>query len=113
MRAHRARSESRLCCGVPIPTSWQPMSKSRPPPSGAASEPGDGIGDSISNQLGGRMTTSTAPPDRTRTGKAYLADLADGRRVHLAGLLVEDLAHHPATEGMAGFLADLLDAHHP
>ncbi|MFI1030498.1 4-hydroxyphenylacetate 3-hydroxylase C-terminal domain-containing protein [Streptomyces sp. NPDC020951] len=56
---------------------------------------------------------SIASPDRSRTGKSYLTGLADGRRVHLAGRLVEDLAHDPATEGMAGFLADLLDAHHP
>ncbi|MER6958023.1 4-hydroxyphenylacetate 3-hydroxylase N-terminal domain-containing protein [Streptomyces sp. NPDC000618] len=56
---------------------------------------------------------SIASPDRSRTGKSYLTGLADGRRVHLAGRLVEDLAHDPATEGMAGYLADLLDAHHP
>lgn len=48
-----------------------------------------------------------------RTGKSYLVGLADGRQVYLAGRQVQDLAHDPATEGMAGFLAELLDAHRP
>ncbi|MFJ4565435.1 4-hydroxyphenylacetate 3-hydroxylase N-terminal domain-containing protein [Streptomyces caelestis] len=59
------------------------------------------------------MATSTAPPNGSRTGESYLGGLADGRRVHLAGRLVADLAQDPATEGMAHFLANLLDAHHP
>ncbi|MGW3173935.1 4-hydroxyphenylacetate 3-hydroxylase N-terminal domain-containing protein [Streptomyces sp. NPDC001153] len=59
------------------------------------------------------MATSTLPPDGTRTGKSYLVGLADGRRVYLAGHPVADLAHDPMTEGMAGFLADLLDEHRP
>lgn len=59
------------------------------------------------------MTANTTAHERVRTGKEYLAGLADGRRVYLSGRLVDDLAHDPATEGMAGFLADLLDAHRP
>ncbi|MER6329680.1 4-hydroxyphenylacetate 3-hydroxylase N-terminal domain-containing protein [Streptomyces sp. NPDC001034] len=59
------------------------------------------------------MATSTAPPNGSRTGKSYLVGLADGRRVYLAGRPVADLAHDPRTEGMAAFLADLLDEHRP
>ncbi|MFJ5631802.1 4-hydroxyphenylacetate 3-hydroxylase N-terminal domain-containing protein [Streptomyces goshikiensis] len=55
----------------------------------------------------------TMTPEEIRTGKEYLDGLADGRRVHLAGRSVRDLAHDAATRGMAGFLADLLDAHRP
>lgn len=59
------------------------------------------------------MATSTAPPNAGRTGTSYLDGLADGRRVYLAGRPVADLAHDPSTEGMAAFLAELLDEHRP
>ncbi|MBT2365574.1 hypothetical protein J7E88_09645 [Streptomyces sp. ISL-10] len=72
----------------------------------ATQKEGERQGDRVRDTGSGGIRTG-----RLRDGKEYLAGLADGRRVYLAGRLLEDVAQDPATAGMAGFLAELLDAH--
>jgi len=47
-----------------------------------------------------------------RTGKEYLAGLADDREIWLGGERLEDVANHPATSGAATTLAGLFDLQH-